>query len=207
MWEDIIMRIRPIGGVRERSVQVDTRTLNVRVFCKRDPFAILSWGGKQGKTQDGIRAKFNARIAPANPNSSRGMTPGLIDPNGPDTPANRVPLPNKTSGDQTQEDPFTAPATAHQDADSDDAGQLLLKKLIEGQTQEEQATAHEDATSDDEDSESDTEVGSRPRSGIEIAADRLLIIATKGPRVLEPGASDNFEDYSSTSSSDDEEIN
>ena len=208
MWEDIIMRIRPSWGVRDRSVQVDTRNLNVRVFIKREPFAIMSWGGRQGKTQDGIRAKFNARIAPANLNSSRGMTPGLIDPNGPDTPANRIPLPNpnKTIGDQTQDDQVTAPATAHQDADVDHVGQLLLRNLIEGQAQEEQATAHEDAIADDEDAESDTEVGSRPRSEIEIAADRLLIIAIKGPRVLEPGASDNFEDYSSTSSSEDEAI-
>lgn len=182
-WGDIIMRMRPKDGVRDRSVQVDTRALNVRIFGRRKAFSILSWGGKPGKAQGGIRAKLNARLAPSNPNSSRGITPGLIDPNGPDTAANRVPLPNKRVADQTQGDQ-------------------------EDQTEEDQvtaaATAPQDAASDDDGSESDTEVKSRPRSEIEILADRLLIVATKGPRVLEPGASDNFEDYSPISSSGDE---
>ena len=176
-WEDVIMRMRPKNGERERSMAVDSRTLNTRIFVKREAFAILSWGSKPGKAKDEIRTKLNDRVAPSDyPNSSRGITPGLINPSGPDTPRNRVPLPNKTIEDQTEEKQVTIVATAD-----------------------------EDAVSDDGDSGSATVV--MPRSEIDIAADRLLIVATKGPRVLEPGASANFEDYSPVTSSGDEIAN
>lgn len=102
-------------------------------------------------------------------NSSRGVTPGLIDPMGPDVEANRVPLPN-----------FRKPYN---------------KKAKDGKASKKSVSESSggDSSTDDDTPEPSS---ARGRTSTEILADRLLIVATQGARALEPGASTDFEEWS-----------
>ena len=113
-------------------------------------------------------------------NSSRGVTPGLIDPTGPDVDANRVPLPD--SGDRKlnrklRDEAYTAqgPSTASP------------SHLSEVESTPESSTA---------DHAPEPSSAINRRTSTDILADRLLIVATHGARALEPGASTNFEEWS-----------
>lgn len=186
------MRIKPEGdGTRIRNPQEDSRLLNCRIFARRESFALLTWGPKPGNAQSRIRAKLNARVAPAplDPNSSRGVTPGLIDPNGPDTPANRVRLPFEAKRKPRRR---KAPATLGLISDDDDDN-------AEANTPQPQSPPPATSTSKNRRPPLD------PRSETAIKAHRLLIVGTKGKRALEPGASTNYEDWSASNSSDGEE--
>ena len=113
-------------------------------------------------------------------NSSRGVTPGLIDPTGPDVEANRVPLPDPKArkvNRQLRNAAYTAqgPSTA---------SDFHLSEV---------ESSSESSTADHAPEPTST---SNRRTSTDILADRLLIVATQGARALEPGASTNFEEWS-----------
>ena len=103
-------------------------------------------------------------------NSSRGVTPGLIDPTGPDVEANRVPLPN-----------FRKP---------------YYRKDKEGRTSKQSVGESSGSDSSTDEDTPEPSSARKRRTSTEILADRLLIVATQGARALEPGASSDFDEWS-----------
>ncbi|CAF9921038.1 MAG: hypothetical protein HETSPECPRED_004414 [Heterodermia speciosa] len=178
-WADIIMRIRPANGSRTRDVQVDTRALNARIFNKRKEFGILSWDNSRGgKDEDSIAERLSAYPGAIERNSSRGVTPGLIDPTGPDVAANRVPVPD------TSRKPYNkAGGPSNLAANTQNSSVSPLSSMSDLGSSLEHTPEPPPAARDQ-------------RNPVDFLADRLLIAASKGVRALEPGASTNFEDWS-----------
>ncbi|KAL8796515.1 MAG: hypothetical protein Q9195_001189 [Heterodermia aff. obscurata] len=206
-WADIVMRMRPAEGLRTRDAAIDTRAMNARIFHKRNEFAILSWDNSRGgKDEDLIVEKLCAYPGAIESNSSRGVTPGLIDLTGPDVETNRVPLPNAQSRkiDRALRDSL---ASENGKSPQESAGPAVEPYAPTNPPTNAQ-TASDSLSYDASDVESSlssifsarrTPEPSSPRrrrTSTEILADRLLIVATKGARSLAPGASTNFEEWS-----------
>ena len=107
-WVDITMRQRPQDGIRKESHNVEAHRLGQRIRCQRDLFSILEWypkGDTASEATDKIRARFS-REQLLN-NSSRGVTPGLIDPEKGEAPGNRVPIPRLKNLPGTSTSPST----------------------------------------------------------------------------------------------------
>ena len=94
-YEDISMRQRPKDGVRSaESQRAEHNRLYVRVRSNREAFSILNWYPKPNtglEYTDRIRARFSPQQL--RDNSSRGVTPGLINLEKGEVPGNRVPIP------------------------------------------------------------------------------------------------------------------
>lgn len=93
-YEDISMRQRPKTGTRTKDPRDDKARLRNRFETHREAFCVLNWKtvGKNtpSAVTDRIRARFT--LQQIHNNSSRGVTPGLIDLSKGEVPGNRVPL-------------------------------------------------------------------------------------------------------------------
>jgi len=94
--EDLIMRM-PLAGHRldlGDKVYQNRRLNNDSNRRWKPDFHLLPWtssGARTPKTETKIEEAIGPALVAAN--STRGMTPGIINPAGPDVPANRVPFP------------------------------------------------------------------------------------------------------------------
>ena len=86
------MRQRPRNGKRQESHKEEYKRLYSRVRTNRETFSVLEW---YCKPDTGLESVIRARYGPQHllNNSSRGVTPGLIDLKKGDVPGNRVPIP------------------------------------------------------------------------------------------------------------------
>ena len=93
------MRQMPKQGIRVRAHHHDGKRLAGLVHSHREAFCVLSWPMHQGNDEpfaQKILSKFSNEQLQNN--SSRGSTPGLIDPTKDDVPENRIPTPGSRRG-------------------------------------------------------------------------------------------------------------
>lgn len=99
-YSDGIMRMEYAGKrANARTEQVFKNTMNMDIARMRTRFNMLSWRDSRiskSAKRDEVLARLNDQQKQAN--STRGSTPGLIDPSLPDTPQNRVPIPLTRKG-------------------------------------------------------------------------------------------------------------
>lgn len=98
-WQDIWMRIELPNRTADSETKIKNATNNLINRKEHRRFSMLSWHttGANGSRKNHTRVEVlrrHARIHPPPPhNSTRGLTPGLINPRLGDIPGNRVPLP------------------------------------------------------------------------------------------------------------------
>ena len=95
--QDIVMRQMPDNGNRSRTAFQEAHALQQSAGRERAAFAILSWFARNHNTK--IENTILARLTPAQvaANTTRGTTPGPVDPSLPDGPHNRILLPPNPS--------------------------------------------------------------------------------------------------------------
>lgn len=93
-WADFDMRMDYVGDRTTRTMSDFVTFVRQRSGRQREKFSILSWAAK---SKPGPRELLLARLTPhqVKNNTTRGTTPGLIDPLLSDAPANRIALPKR----------------------------------------------------------------------------------------------------------------
>ena len=98
-WEDILMRIESPNRTVRSDSHLQNSTNNLINRQEHRSHLMLSWlsTGAQGGRPNHVRTMVLQRVAAANPplppNSTRGLTPGLIDPLLGRVPGNVIPWP------------------------------------------------------------------------------------------------------------------
>ena len=91
-WADFDMRMDYVGDRATKTKAQFLKTLQQRVGKQRERFSILSWRDRSTMASCASRELLLSRLTPhqIENNTTRGLTPGLIDPMLPDVPANRI---------------------------------------------------------------------------------------------------------------------
>ncbi|KAI4243693.1 MAG: hypothetical protein L6R40_003306 [Gallowayella cf. fulva] len=94
-WIDILMR--QYGP--SRSSSGNANGLQMLVCRNRPPFKMITWEPRPDALGHDTKDTVSELLTPQQiqHNTTRGHTPGLIDPNLPDTPRNRIPIPTRLS--------------------------------------------------------------------------------------------------------------
>ena len=92
-FADIAMRQMPEQGIRTRTGHLESKRLASRISPHREPFCVLDWYGRRRAARLAEKLCEELCLEQLQKNSTRGITPGLIDPKKGDVPGNRVPLP------------------------------------------------------------------------------------------------------------------
>ncbi|KAG7005139.1 hypothetical protein G7Y79_00021g050060 [Physcia stellaris] len=92
-FADIAMRQMPEQGIRMCSSDIDSNRLARKISRHRKTFCVLNWYGRGSAARLAEKLCEKLSLEQLQKNSTRGTTPGLIDPKKGDVPGNRVPLP------------------------------------------------------------------------------------------------------------------
>ena len=94
-WADFDMRMDYVGDRASKTKQSFINVLQDQSRRARVKFSILSWRVNCPELQPATNKAVLARLTQEqiDNRTTRGTTPGLIDPLLPDTPANRIPVP------------------------------------------------------------------------------------------------------------------
>ena len=98
-WQDIFMRVEVSGRTAEADRKLQNSTNNLINRQEHRRFFMLSWHttGANRTTRNVTRNMVLDRVAnarpPLPPNSTRGLTPGLINPRLGNVPGNSIPFP------------------------------------------------------------------------------------------------------------------
>lgn len=100
-YVDIAMRQMPEQGIRRRTRDHDTKRLASMIDRHREAFCILDWYSNRGaKAHLAEKLCEKVSLEQLQKNSTRGITPGLIDPKKGDVKENRIPLPETDNARQ-----------------------------------------------------------------------------------------------------------
>lgn len=96
-WADFDVRMDYVGDRATKTTAHFVKLLQQRVAKQRERFSILSWRDKSTMVSPAPRELLLSKLTPRQieNNTTRGLTPGLIDPLLPDVPANRIALPKR----------------------------------------------------------------------------------------------------------------
>ena len=100
-WEDILMRIEMPNRTPRRDMSVQNSTNNLINRSENNELCMLAWfsTGTRGVRNNVVRTSVLQRLAaaqpPPPPNSTRGLTPGLINPALGNIRGNSIPFPRR----------------------------------------------------------------------------------------------------------------